>query len=69
MELNEWKQACHRGERYWLYAVFDCTMSASQLLRVQDPFAKLLAICRATAGSGAGAVRIVEDRIVLAAID
>ena len=43
MEANEWKQACHLGERYWLYAVLDCATPMPRLLRVQDPFAKLLA--------------------------
>ena len=42
METNEWKQACHLGERYWLYAVLGCATPAPQLLRVQNPFAKLL---------------------------
>ena len=49
MEANEWKQACHLGERYWLYVVFDCATPAPWLLRVQDPFAKLLAGRRDTA--------------------
>ena len=43
MEANEWKQACHLGELYWLYVVFDCATSAPRLVRVRDPFAKLLA--------------------------
>ena len=43
MEANEWKQACHLGARYWLYVVFDCATPAPRLLRVQDPFTKLLA--------------------------
>ena len=24
METNEWKQACHWEQDYWLYVVFDC---------------------------------------------
>ena len=43
MEANEWKQACHLGERYWLYVVFDCATSTPRLVRVRDPFDKLLA--------------------------
>ena len=43
MELNEWKQACNLGERYWLYVVFDCATPSPQLYRVQDPFRNLLA--------------------------
>ena len=38
MELNEWRQACNLGERYWLYAVFGCATPKPQLYRVQDPF-------------------------------
>ena len=43
MESNEWKQACHLGEQYWLYVVFDCATSTPELLRVRDPFHKLFA--------------------------
>ena len=43
MELNEWKQACNLGGRYWLYVVFDCATPAPQLHRVPDPFRNLLA--------------------------
>ena len=43
MEANEWKQACHLGGDYWLYVVFDCATAEPELLRVQDPFHKLLA--------------------------
>ena len=42
MEANEWKQACHRGERYWLYVVLDCATPSPSLYRIRDPFAKLL---------------------------
>ena len=43
MELNEWKQACNLGERYWLYVVFGCATPEPQLYRVRDPFRTLLA--------------------------
>jgi len=46
MEANEWKQACHLGDRYWLYVVFDCAASNPCLVRVRNPFAKLLARSR-----------------------
>lgn len=42
MEANEWKQACNLGERYWLYAVFGCATPNPELIRVRNPFAKLL---------------------------
>ena len=48
MELNEWKQALHLGDRYWLYVVFDCATPAPTLVRVQNPFDKLLARHRAS---------------------
>ena len=42
MEWNEWKQACNLGEEYWLYVVLDCATPSPQLIRIQDPFRKLL---------------------------
>ncbi len=43
VENNEWAQACKLGDQYWLYAVLDCATPAPELLRVQNPFEKLLA--------------------------
>ena len=40
---NEWVKACNQRDRYWLYVVFDCGTSHPRLLRVQDPFGKLIA--------------------------
>ena len=39
---NEWPKACNLRDRYWLYVVFECTTSHPRLLRVQDPFGKLV---------------------------
>ncbi len=39
---NEWVQACNQRERYWLYVVYDCATASPRLLRVQDPFGKLI---------------------------
>ena len=39
---NEWARACNLREDYWLYVVFDCATSRPRLVRVRDPFAKLL---------------------------
>ncbi|MFZ5634695.1 MAG: helicase-related protein [Bacillota bacterium] len=39
---NEWARACNLRHRYWLYVVFDCATAHPRLLRVQDPFGKLL---------------------------
>ena len=43
IESNEWAQACKLGDRYWLYVVLDCAGPAPELLRIRDPFRKLLA--------------------------
>ncbi|MBP7688592.1 MAG: DUF3883 domain-containing protein [Thermoflexales bacterium] len=40
---NEWPQACNLGEQYWLYVVYDCATPTPHLLRVQNPFKKLIA--------------------------
>ncbi len=39
---NEWVTACNQGGRYWLYVVYDCATPHPRLLRVQDPFRKLV---------------------------
>jgi hypothetical protein len=43
---NEWARACNLRERYWLYVVYDCASSRPRLLRVQDPFGKLIVRAR-----------------------
>ena len=43
LEDNEFRAACNLGEEYWLYVVLDCATSAPQLVRVRDPFTKLVA--------------------------
>ena len=39
---NEWAKACNLRDEYWLYVVYDCATSRPRLMRVHDPFAKLL---------------------------
>jgi superfamily II DNA or RNA helicase/DNA-binding XRE family transcriptional regulator len=39
---NEWVHACNLRAEYWLYVVYHCATATPQLLRVQDPFDKLL---------------------------
>ena len=39
---NEWDKACNLRAEYWLYVVFDCAPPRPRLVRVCDPFAKLL---------------------------
>lgn len=43
---NEWARACNLREKYWLYVVFDCGTAVPRLFRVQDPFARLIAMAR-----------------------
>jgi len=45
---NEWAKACTLREKYWLYVVYDCASSNPRLLRIQDPFMKLLARVKGT---------------------
>jgi hypothetical protein len=39
---NEWAKAANLRQDYWLYTVYDCATAHPRLLRVQDPFVKLL---------------------------
>ena len=43
---NEWAAACNLRDDYWLYVVFDCATPHPRLVRVRDPFGKLLANSR-----------------------
>ena len=43
LEDNEFRAACNLGKEYWLYVVLDCVTSAPQLVRVRDPFTRLVA--------------------------
>ena len=43
IQSNEWAQACKLRGRYWLYVVLDCAAPEPELLRIRDPFHKLLA--------------------------
>jgi hypothetical protein len=57
---NEWVQACNHRDRYWLYVVYDCATPRPRLLRVQDPFGKLVVKAR-------GSVVIKQSEISKAA--
>lgn len=39
---NEWAKAANLREQYWLYVVYDCTAAYPRLMRIKDPFAKIL---------------------------
>jgi hypothetical protein len=55
---NEWAKSCTQRDRYWLYVVFDCATSNPRLMRVQDPFRKLIAQAK-------GSV-IIDDALIFA---
>jgi superfamily II DNA or RNA helicase/transcriptional regulator with XRE-family HTH domain len=59
---NEWAKACNLRDRYWLYVAFDCATPRPRLVKVQDPFGKLLAKAK-------GSVVIAETEILTAATD
>ena len=48
MSDNEWAKACNLRADYWLYVVYDCATPRPRLVRVRDPFAKLLVRSRAS---------------------
>ena len=43
VSANEWAKACNMRDGYWLYTVYDCATPNPRLVRVQDPFGRLLA--------------------------
>jgi superfamily II DNA or RNA helicase/DNA-binding XRE family transcriptional regulator len=57
---NEWAKACNLREKYWLYVAYNCASPAPKLLRIQDPFFKLLVQAK-------GGVIIEEQEIFEAA--
>lgn len=60
LEVNEWKQACNLGASYWLYVVFDCATPSPSLVRVRDPFNKLLAAKRESTSYAISAKSLVD---------
>ena len=57
---NEWARAVNLGEAYWLYVIYNCGTPTPRLVRVQDPFNKLLAKVK-------GSVLISPREVVTAA--
>ena len=43
LKENEWAKACTLGDKYWLYVAYDCATPHPRLVRIQNPFKKLLA--------------------------
>ena len=56
---NEWAAACNLRDRYWLYVVYDCATPRPRLVKVRDPFGRLLATAK-------GSVVIAEAEILSA---
>ena len=59
---NEWAAACNLRDRYWLYVVFDCATPHPRLVKVRNPFGRLLARAK-------GSVLIAESDILSAGMD
>ena len=59
VSANEWAKACNLRERYWLYVVYDCATRRPRLVKVRDPFGRLLATTK-------GSVVIAESEILSA---
>ena len=59
---NEWAAACNLRDRYWLYVVFDCATHRPRLVKVRDPFGRLLAKAK-------GSVVIAASEIQSASAD
>ena len=57
LSTNEWTSACNLRNRYWLYVVFDCARQEPDLVKVQDPFGKLLASASGTIVIPSSAIR------------
>ena len=63
MTDNEWAKAANLRERFWLYVVMDCATPTPRLLRVRDPFTRLL-------GRAKGGLTLkVGDIVAMAELD
>ncbi len=58
---NEYIKACNLRDRYWLYVVYECTRAVPRLLRIQDPFGKLIARTKNTI--------MLDERAIFAAAE
>src|SRR5579875_2110308 len=58
---NEYIKACNLRERYWLYVVYECAKVVPRLLRIQDPFGKLIARAKNSV--------LLDDRDIFAAAE
>lgn len=62
MTQNEWAKAANLGERYWLYVVMDCATPHPILMRVQDPFTRLLGAAKSGMTFTAGDIRAKAEQ-------
>jgi hypothetical protein len=62
MTQNEWAKAANLGERYWLYVVLDCATTKPNLMRVQDPFTRLLGAAKSGMTFTAGDIRAKAEK-------
>ena len=62
MTQNEWAKAANLGERYWLYVVLDCATPKPALLRVRDPFTRLLGAAKSGMTFTAGDIRALAEQ-------
>ena len=62
MTQNEWAKAANLGERYWLYVVLDCATPTPILMRVQDPFTRLLGAAKSGMTFTAGDIRAKAEK-------
>ncbi len=53
---NEYIKACNLRDRYWLYVVFECAKASPRLLRIQDPFGKLIVRAKGSVIVGEGQI-------------
>ena len=60
MSDNEWSKACNLRSKYWLYVVFDCATAHPRLLRIQDPFGRLLARAHESTAHSISPSRLLE---------
>jgi superfamily II DNA or RNA helicase len=58
---NEWAKACNLRAQYWLYVVFDCASSNPSLVRVQDPWEKLIAAVRGYVLEAGELMKVAEE--------
>ena len=60
LSANEWYKACNLGKQYWLYVVFDCATPNPRLVRVCDPFGRLIMRDRETSSYTVAPTAVIE---------